>query len=278
VEAVPNPLELVKNAGISVKGESGFWRMILWFGASYLLVSLCSICSESSSLFHYAELNSSYWPSFGYDRLLDVILPWIGLLLAANSSFRWFVCNPLFALAFTKKSRDLFFVGVFAFSNNTFLTYGLALLRHIIPPEPSLSLLWLLDTHIYTEFRLAARFTVIALKLLGLFLSRHFAKKHEIQILLIILFDPNSGFGFVSLLSLIVWRCYCDSLRRKLVMCAMIMIIFGFFFNQTAFFTWWTSGIGNANFVMIGSLIYSVGIALLIYCLICYSKCTEEKA
>jgi hypothetical protein len=39
----------------------------------------------------------------------------------------------------------------------------------------------------------------------------------------------------------------------------------GFVFSAAALYAWWTMRIGNANFAMIGALLYTAGLFVLLY-------------
>jgi uncharacterized membrane protein len=48
--------------------------------------------------------------------------------------------------------------------------------------------------------------------------------------------------------------------QGSLANAGFVLMVVGFVFNQSAFYGWWAMGTGNANFAMIGSLLYVGGI------------------
>lgn len=194
--------------------------------------------------------------------LCSVLLPWSAIV------------NPLFIVSLAMNSNDVLFTSLYAIGGRIHPTFGYvaaALIKHaVIEPQPSISSLWFLDTHFYTDFRFAARMTVIILELLSIFLARHFGRKHEIGLLLVCLFDPCLDW---TMLAWVASKMLDWANTTTIGNTGILITLTGFVFNQAAVYAWWTLRIGNANFAMIGSLLYSVGLIVLI----CYNATFPAK-
>jgi hypothetical protein len=128
-----------------------------------------------------------------------------------------------------------------------------------VPPDPSLSLLWLIETHYLTAFRIPARFTIALFQAASLFLSRD--SQSQISVLLYAISDPCADWCSLALITIIIFPLVNTHPR---VNGAILLLMSGFVFSQSAISSWWALGIGNANFAMVGSLVYTAGLILLL--------------
>jgi hypothetical protein len=198
---------------------------------------------------------------YGQSSLLLLSLGFLANFLCSFSSLPYLILNPLFICHIALFGCDHLFLIPILFTLNTkyspFVLLVIAVVRNLlIDPTPSNCLLWTFDVHFYTEFRLEARITVLTLELLSLFLSRHFANPF-IGVFIYLIFDPCGDWAGIALAMTIAIR-YVNG--GPLVNGGFLLMLVGFVFNQSAFYGWWAMGTGNANFAMIGSLLYVGGI------------------
>lgn len=239
------------------------WGKLAVCAAAFLLSEICRLFIDS-----YREYVFGVGSSFMYDSN-----PWMarcvrwGCVGVCSALLPWgAVVNPLFITSLAMDSNDVLFTGLYALGGTVHPTFGYmvaALVKHtVIEPQPSVSALWLLDTHFYTDFRFAARITVVILEILAIFLSRHFDRKSEIGFLLVCLFDPCLDWTVLAWFSskILIW-----ANGGTIANAGILIALMGFVFNQAAVYAWWNLRIGNANFAMIGSLLYSIGLITLIY-------------
>jgi hypothetical protein len=170
--------------------------------------------------------------------------------------------NPLFIVHMASWGNDVLFVTPLALSSSPFVALAVAAARHLlVPPDPSLSLLWLIDAHYYTEFRSAARVTVALLQLVSLFLARHFTDP-ILPLVLYLISDPAADWASLALLTTAI----APRVNRHYhVNAAVLLLATGFVCNGAAMYAWWAMRIGNANFVMVGSLLYTAGLLVLLH-------------
>ena len=211
-----------------------------------------------------------YGKQYGWLAILDYVCVFVCGVIGS-----WkIVANPLFVVGLAKGGHDGLFIATLCcllrVINPTVAFLLVALVRQVIvEPEPSVSCFWLLITHFYTDFRVAARDTVVIFELACLFFARHFEQCVEISALLYAIFEPVSdGMSMSFVLSFILTWVNESLIANAGILC----VVSGFVFNQAAFYAWWTLKTGNANFTMIGSLTYSLGLLILIY-----DRCTKRQ-
>ena len=211
-----------------------------------------------------------YGKQYGWLAILDYVCVFVCGVIGS-----WkIVANPLFVVGLAKGGHDGLFIATLCcllrVINPTLAFLLVALVRQVIvEPEPSVSCFWLLITHFYTDFRVAARVTVVIFELACLFFARHFEQCIEISALLYAIFEPVSdGMSMSFVLSFILTWVNESLIANAGILC----VVSGFVFNQAAFYAWWTLKTGNANFTMIGSLTYSLGLLILIY-----DRCTKRQ-
>jgi hypothetical protein len=111
------------------------------------------------------------------------------------------VVNPLFIVHMASCGNDVLFITPLALSSSYVVALVVAAARHLlVPPDPSLSLLWLIDAHYYTEFRTAARVTIALLQLASIFIARHFADP-LVPLILYLVSDPAADWASLALLT-----------------------------------------------------------------------------
>ena len=184
------------------------------------------------------------------------------------------VANPLFVVSIAKGGHDGLFIATLCcllkVTSPTMAFLLVAFVRQVIvEPDPSVSCFWLLIVHFYTDFRVSARVTVVIFELACLFFARHFEHCVEISALLYSIFEPVSDGTSMSFVLSFILTWVNES---PIVNAGILLVISGFVFNQAAFYAWWTLKTGNANFTMIGSLAYSLGLLILIY-----DRCTKGQ-
>jgi hypothetical protein len=176
------------------------------------------------------------------------------------------VFNPLFCAAFMARSNDVIFVAVvcLAFGQKYFtpIIMVLTVMRSFISVEPSMSLVWLLLSHFHESFREPAELTIFLLELMAIFISRRFKRSSEIQLMIYLMFDSVTDGYSLSLLGIF---CLREVNKGIWANAGFLIIVFGCVICQAAFRAWWTLRIGNANFVMVGSIVYTLGLDALIY-------------
>jgi hypothetical protein len=172
--------------------------------------------------------------------------------------------NPLFVIHLARSGFDSLFVGPlslfleseYCFSGAMFVAIAR---QFFVSPEPSLSLLWLIDSHYLTEFRISARVTIGVFQAVSLFLGRNCER--GLALVLYAISDPCADWASLSLLAAVLLP---RANRHMPVNIAILMIGSAFVFSNAAFEAWWAMGTGNANFAMVGSLIYSGGLLVLL--------------
>lgn len=240
---------------------------MIWgkLGAFFAVVVLSEVCRIFIG--DYSDYLVGSGSSFMYDKnpVLTRCVRW-GCVGVCTLLTEWSaILNPLLVVSLAMESNDIVFTATLTVFERIHPTFGYlvgALLKHIIiEPQPSISPLWFLDTHFYTDFRIAARISVFLLEIVAIFLSRHFDRKMTIGFLIFCLFDPCMDWSMLALLSSRILQLVNAD---KLANAGILVTITGFVFNRAAFYSWWILRTGNANFAMIGSLLYSVGLITLI--------------
>jgi hypothetical protein len=189
----------------------------------------------------------------------------VSVFLFGLSPFYLVLMNPLFLVHLSQSGFDSLFIAPMALVLNTRHSYFGTLLislarQFVVPPDPSLSLLWLIDSHYLSLFRIPARITISLFQALSLFLSRHWPC-HILPLVISAVFDPCADWASLALLTTAILPLANTHPR---VNAAILLIASGFVFAQSAFVAWWGMGTGNANFAMVGCLIYTVGLIVLI--------------
>jgi hypothetical protein len=188
------------------------------------------------------------------------------IFLCGLSSSDLLLLNPLFLVHLAQSGFDCLFIAPLAICLDSRHSHLAALLISLIRqltvvPDPSLSLLWLLDSHYLTDFRISARFTVALFQMTSLFLTRH-SRDRLLPVVLYAISDPCADWCSLGLLTTLLYPLINTDPR---INAAILLIASGFVFSHAAIHAWWTMGIGNANFAMTGSLIYTTGLILLLY-------------
>ena len=219
----------------------------------------------SGELLRFVGVNSMFL--YGNDAWWLLAVRYASVFICGMIGSWKIVLNPMFVASLAKDTNDVVFIAclcvLLRFVKPVVAFLLLAGLRQVVvDPEPSVSCLWLLDTHFYTDFRWAARVTVVLLELTSIFFARHFENSQEISVLIYSIFEPVSDWVSISFL----FSFLLDWLNTDLIAnIGILCVVCGIVFNQAAFYTWWTLKTGNANFTMIGSLVYSLGLLVLIY-------------
>jgi hypothetical protein len=187
------------------------------------------------------------------------------IFLCGLSSANLLLLNPLFLVHLAESGFDCFFIAPLALCLDSNYPYIGALLISLIrqlavAPDPSLSLLWLLDTHYLTAFRIPARFTIALFQATSFFLVRR-SQSRILPVVLYAISDPCADWCSIALLTTLILPLLNTD---PFINAAILMIASGFVFGHAAVYAWWTMGIGNANFVMVGSLIYTAGLICLL--------------
>lgn len=178
------------------------------------------------------------------------------------------VLNPLFISALAMESNDVVFVAVHCVFIKSGLHPTLPLMilagirQLLVEPEPSISCFWLLDTHFYAQFRATARIVVIILEMLSLFLSRRFHCPLDTGVLISSIFEPAGDWITLTLLcnTVIPWLNTSTTVNT-----GILTSLVGLVFFQSSCHAWWTLRTGNANFALVGSALYTIGLMLMLY-------------
>jgi hypothetical protein len=240
-------------------------------GARPVLLGLASVVLSRVMVYcHFPDLSSCVGIAsplfYGFNPVVPFIVAVVATVICSFSDFPYFVINPFFLCHLAVRGSDHIFIAPLLFFLNTrFATVSIlitAVIRHFfVDPSPSISLFWSLDVHFYTDFRSEARITVIVLQLVSIYLSRHFSNA-KIGLLLYFISDSCGDWaGFALLLTMAV----SELNQGPLANASFLLLLIGFWLNQAAFYAWWSMGIGNANFPMIGSILYTIGIIVLLF-------------
>ena len=221
----------------------------------------------SSSLFLY-KFSTNYFLIF-----IKILV----LFLISISNYRYILIIPFFLIHILTNGSDFLFLLPLLFSlqtkNITIRTITfciIALLRQLfIEPNPSIGLLWLIDSHQITEFHDITRIIICFFQIFLLFISRY-TKEDLFPISVFVIFDPALDF---SLLSFILYFSFKYLHNNREIQIAYSFLFVGIIFNQASFFSWLKMNIGNPNFTMVGSILVTIAFGIIMI----FDKTNIEK-
>ena len=202
-------------------------------------------------------------------NILKIITLFFSLNIILYSPYFKILLHPCFLISLAFLSQDIFYITIICFFQILFSKFNtnskddkyfgiryifplLALVRHyFITSSPGFGLLWLFESHFYTQFLPIAKQTILLFEFLSIWYLRYLNSPIP-SIIIMILFDPVLDFSLLSLLFEILRPLSKLSFFNS---CCYVLIIIGAFFQQAAYYSWFTLRIGNPNFVLAGGLI-----------------------
>ena len=231
---------------------------------------LCGFTSYSSYFQYYFVGTSSLFLShFDYNYFL-IALKILALLIISFTEHKHILLIHSFWIHLSTKGNDFLFILPLLLSLSsknriirtlTFLFISISR-QILIEPNPSVGMLWLLNSHQITEFQQNTRYIIIFFQSFLIFISRY-TKMDIFPVAAFVIFDPTVDFSLISILLLVSFNLYQKAVDKSSFCISFSFLFLGLIFNQSSFFAWFKMGIGNPNFTMVGSIIFTIGAAIL---------------
>lgn len=203
---------------------------------------------------------------YGYNPIVLKLLRIICMLLISTTNYYYILINPLFLANIISESSDiLFLTPVICFFDSRFAKFFIILCtvlrQYLISSTPGINLYWLINTHFLPDFLPHLHLSLILFEFMAF--SATIGYEYCLPLYLVYLvFDPAGDWISYAFLMQLLYR----NSNLYIIKLAFTILITGIVFNQSSFYAWWTVGVGNANFTMVGSLICAIS------CIICYVK------
>ena len=238
-------------------------KILLCILFSFLTIFL-PIFVDKLDAFHFNSLvgiSSNFL--YGKNEYFCTFLRIASVITCILSNYKSIIFNPFFIIHLAKRGNDIIFICILTHiiekKNNCIFIIIICILRHLaIIPSPGINLLWLFNSHFYTQFRSEANYLVISFQLIGLYITRNIKNKY-IPLYLYFIFDPIGDWASLSLLMTLIIHRMGNSNSNKF---SFIMLIFGIILSQSSFYSWWTIGIGNVNYSLVSSIICSIALLI----------------